>query len=393
MKHIQSLDALRGLAVLAVMAFHAFYFPFGWVGVQLFFVLSGFLITGILLRVKDNHTGLKAFLSRFFWRRTLRIWPLYFLYLGFFALMIGIFPQWIGFSPTTAQKAFNPSPLWFCNQPWPYLLTFTLNFYPHAHGAAGHLWTLAIEEQFYVVWPFLVYFLKLRTLRRLLVGLLLCGPLIRLGVGLYYFHIVRDDARSAAAIYGLTASHFDAFASGALLCVLPQFLHQWWKHRAGLVLSLQLGLTAIAGLSIAIAARARGFNSVMTLGYDIGLPIFGQYVWGYTLLNLSSAALVFYLVNAARVPRLFENRVLVYLGKISYGMYIWHVAVLYAMWHVWPDWTVHRAAPKSLLLLATYVALVVAIASLSYYGFEQFFLRLKDRVAPDHKTKVALAEA
>lgn len=76
MKHIKSLDALRGIAVLGVLAFHSSYLPFGWIGVQTFFVLSGFLITGILLKQKT--VDLKSYLARFYWRRALRIWPLYF---------------------------------------------------------------------------------------------------------------------------------------------------------------------------------------------------------------------------------------------------------------------------------------------------------------------------
>ncbi len=87
MKHFKSLDALRAFAVLAVMAHHASYLPVGWVGVQLFFVLSGFLITGILLRVKESTATFQTYLLRFFWRRTVRIWPLYFLYVGLFVFL------------------------------------------------------------------------------------------------------------------------------------------------------------------------------------------------------------------------------------------------------------------------------------------------------------------
>lgn len=92
MKHIKSLDALRGIAVLAVLAFHTEYLPCGWIGVQLFFALSGFLISGILLRVKNTSLGFKSFLSRFFWRRTLRIWPLYGLHIALFALLLWMIP-------------------------------------------------------------------------------------------------------------------------------------------------------------------------------------------------------------------------------------------------------------------------------------------------------------
>ncbi len=85
MKHLASLDALRAFAVLVVLAFHPYYLPCGWIGVQVFFVLSGFLISGILLEQKTNSLG--HYLCRFYWRRTLRVWPLYALYVGTFALV------------------------------------------------------------------------------------------------------------------------------------------------------------------------------------------------------------------------------------------------------------------------------------------------------------------
>lgn len=183
----------------------------------------------------------------------------------------------------------------------------------------------------------------------------------------------------------MTTSHLDAFAVGALLCVLPRSWSEWLKTRINAILPLQLGITALAGLLMLIATRAHSVDDWLSLGYAFTLPSFHQYVWGYTLLNLSSAALIFYLVHNARTPRFFENRALVYIGKISYGIYIWHVILLYGMWRVWPDWPIHRATPKALLLVVLYTALTVGVASASYFGFEQFFLRLKDMVAPETK--------
>lgn len=134
-------------------------------------MLSGFLITGILLRVKETGANFKTYLLRFFWRRTVRIWPLYFLYVGLFALLVSL----------SLVKLTGSGRFWF------YMVTFTFNLSGlHPHCALGQLWTLSVEEQFYVAWPFLVYLLSRRGFQRLALGIVLLGPLVRLGAGLVY---------------------------------------------------------------------------------------------------------------------------------------------------------------------------------------------------------------
>lgn len=134
--------------------------------------------------------------------------------------------------PPAEHVWLTHSPLAFGQQPWAYLLTFTLNLHPRVHYALGHLWTLSVEEQFYIAWPFIVYFLSVNNFRRVLLGLLLLSPLIRYFIGLR-LHTPADVIPTTGAIYSLTWSHLDAFASGALLCVLPAGLHDKLKARAG----------------------------------------------------------------------------------------------------------------------------------------------------------------
>src|ERR1700744_1968541 len=130
MPHIKSLDGIRAISVLTVVLFHLGLAPFGWIGVQVFFVLSGYLITGILMRAKAEASI--EYFGRFYWRRSLRIFPVYFVFLGFAAF-------------------------WFASfrDDWPWLVTYTADFArlrgTDISAPFVHLWSLAVEEQFYLI--------------------------------------------------------------------------------------------------------------------------------------------------------------------------------------------------------------------------------------------------
>lgn len=374
MRHFKSLDGFRGLAVLVVIAFHYAYLPVGWMGVQMFFVLSGFLITGILLRHKS--VDIKPYLGRFYWRRTLRIWPLYFAFLGFLAL--------------TFWKTGKP--LGFEHQ-WPYLATFTANFPQNLDSTLGHLWSLSVEEQFYLVWPFVVYLTSPAVFRRLLLVLILGGPPIRYVVGLILAPLAPDALHLAHAVYTFPLSQFDAFAVGALLSVLPQEMSDKLKPRSGAILWALLGLTALAGGGMLVATRARGWEAMLSFGYPINLPQFHQYVWGYSLLNACSSALIFHLVHRSTPSGFFENPAMVYIGRISFGVYVWHLAVLHFFWRLLPGWPGDILSLRGAVRFVLYLGALLAVASLSFWTFERFFLRLKDAFSPrreaSHQAKAA----
>jgi hypothetical protein len=150
------LDALRALCVFGVMCFHwQGILQFGWIGVQTFFVLSGFLITGILIHSKDRYDATNFFLV-FQWRRALRIFPGYF---GYILVLAGVF--WLTQQPASLPEVF------------PFLSTLSLNIarlFPwfENHQAYSHLWSLGVEAQFYLLWPLLIYFTDRRRLPVLL---------------------------------------------------------------------------------------------------------------------------------------------------------------------------------------------------------------------------------
>ena len=165
LRYVKSLDGIRGVGAVGVIAAHYGYLQCGWVVVQFFFVLSGYLITSILLAEKEH--PFRQYLGHFYWRRILRIFPVYF---GFL-LICGIF------------YLLLKQPREFL-QVLPSLLTYTYNFYlvPPGRSLSGifpHLWSLSVEEQFYLLWPLLIFALTPRGARWMVVAILISIPLLR----------------------------------------------------------------------------------------------------------------------------------------------------------------------------------------------------------------------
>jgi peptidoglycan/LPS O-acetylase OafA/YrhL len=204
-KHYPALDGLRGIAILLVVLFHNFrafnYFFFGWLGVDLFFVLSGFLITDILL----NTVGSPHFLRNFFMRRMLRIFPLYYLVLIIFFIafpLLGLYKQELQF--------YQDHQSWF----WFYLQNWLLSTDSSPRGGAlDHFWSLAIEEQFYIIWPLIILLVrKLKILAGIMLSLLLALMIARGAIWfnkvegfnyMNFFTFTRIDGMCVGCIFGL----------------------------------------------------------------------------------------------------------------------------------------------------------------------------------------------
>ena len=358
--YYKSLDGMRAIAVLMVMCIHSRLMPIGWVGVQMFFVLSGFLITGILITQTNRPFGL--FLRRFYWRRGLRIWPLYFLFLGLCAIAYAIWGI-----PESWRSA------------WIWLVTFTHNLArmsPHFVDSDyfGHFWTLCIEEQFYLVWPFLVFFIPLKHFRRFVLAVIIAGPVLRYLTAIICASYFDSPGEVQRAVHSLPTSHLDAFASGALLAVAPV---EWVRKLAPWAARIFFGVllvTILAGLAQSVVLwRHHLPPHWLALGYD-DLVYFRQSVWAYTLLNLTSAALIFCAINDTRIARVIAFRPLVYVGAISFGVYVWHLPLMRIFT---THWAANEHSMAGLARFAVYFLTTLGVASLSYYGFERYFLRMK----------------
>lgn len=368
-RHLPALDGLRGIAILLVMACHFAQPPnsghaadalgylllrFGWVGVDLFFVLSGFLITGILY---DSRGSAKCF-RIFYARRILRIVPLYYAFLTLYLASVPVlFPERGG----EAVKLWD-------GQAWYW--TYSLNFLIAQHGSwevtplwTSHIWSLALEEQFYLLWPPVVLLLSRRALPYVC-GALVCGSLF-LRIALVALGV------NAHALYVLLPTRVDTLAIGALLAVLAregEGLHALARGARKLVWPAG---ALIGSLFIATLGGDASFHpAVQTVGFTALALLFG-----------SVLVLVLTGPPAGPLARICENRSLQALGRYSYALYIFHlpitaILVERELWAVLAGlpWVAAQATFAGSALAAS-----LAMAVMSWHFFEEPILRLRRR--------------
>jgi len=284
-RRIDQLDGVRALAVSAVVIHHVFHVRLLWMGVDLFFILSGFLITGVLLERRGY--SLKEYLGYFYRRRARRILPPYILLLLATTVFFGV--VW-------ARH-------WYC-------YFFFMNFVPALGLSQPHslsvLWSLGVEEQFYFAWPFAVFFLGERALAWFAAGLVLAAPLLRwFCTPLFSNHW---------AIYVLTPFRMDLLAAGALLAILwrrrPELIKQHGQY--GPVFSLlALGLLWILARDPRFTTSSNTPESNLLI-YEMTLVIAA----GVMLWALSGKGTGILTLAPAR-----------YLGRISYTVYLIHLTV------------------------------------------------------------------
>lgn len=380
--YIKSLDGIRALALLMIMTYHAELAHFTWVSVQLFFVLSGYLITGILWKekFKPAPTGFKF--KKFLVRRSLRIFPLYFGYLFVVAISYLLFNF-----PSYFEKYF------------PYLVTYTVNYtrlLPDWQGNPlfTHLWTLSIEEQFYVLFPIIIFFCPPKFIRNLLIGVVLFSPVSRYLLGEYYKGMGLAPEVVADTVYWHTLSHVDAFCIGGIIPVMSlesKIKKPLFWLRAILITG------AVAGIVSYIFS-----NSTLPFwddfGYNHWLIDNYQHVWHYTVINAFCAALILVLVSPYSrqaipwVRKFMEHPWIVRIGKVSYGMYLFHWIILVYVFNAifQPDSYGMRVA-----LFIPYAITLYLVAELSYNLFEVHFINLKDRFfsTPEQKSAAAKSPA
>ncbi len=352
-----ALDGLRGTAILLVVFFHNFgfinYSVFGWLGVDLFFVLSGYLITDILLKTVNS----PHYLRNFYGRRILRILPLYYFSLIIFLV---IFPQ-IGI-PKNQLQFFVDHQWWL----WAYLQNWLLCFNaPKTTNFLNHLWSLSTEEQFYLIWPFLILLIrKPKYLLVLMLSILLAIMAVR---SFLWFNKVKD-----LIYYSLyTYTRIDGICIGCMVALVQRinfnFLH---KKMAIIVTSF-----AILNFIFFFLNRSNGY----------GYPYFAFI--GFT----TFAAMFGLLVNEAvtRTSRIinfiFATPILKFFGKISYGFYIFHWPV-YLISYTFLIKKISGSFQFSVFInqiicaiIATGIAVLISI--ISYYAFEMKFLKLKKHFA------------
>jgi peptidoglycan/LPS O-acetylase OafA/YrhL len=382
MKYMPQLDGLRALFVTAVFLCHCIFLDCGWIGVQAFFVLSGFLITGVLLQARQVEIGSVSYFRNFYARRALRIFPVYIAYTG--VVMLAGQMNVGGAQMGEAVRAHNAEHV-------PYLLTYTYNFFHVTAGPGSpfyaHLWSLSIEEQFYVLWPLCAWFLSRGSLLRLCVLLVLAGPLVRMGELLVWQQLPPRWGGAAKAIYFLTPSHLDAFALGALLNFRGE--NSLVGRIAAIpVRKVLLPMLLLSSSLLLAAKRAHLGMSLSSFGWPLYLSYFHAPVWGYTVLNLFFFVLI---ANAGNLA-LLNLGGLQRLGKVSYGFFIFHLPVI---WIAAQLTHINRGAydlPNLIVALGAFAATWL-LAEASYRLLESPLLRFKHRFRAEKTASFETAAA
>lgn len=352
--HYPALDGLRGIAILLVVFYHNFgftkYFFFGWLGVDLFFVLSGFLITGILLKTVNA----KGYFKKFYAKRILRIFPLYYLSLILFLIILpGIkdFPLDFSF--------YIENQWWF----WAYLQNWFLIFHNagNATTAIQHYWSLAVEEQFYLLWPFVIFFIRKP---KILLSIALLMLLAVIGTRLYLWTMQVKDFN----YYGLyTFSRIDGICIGSSLAILQYMKSTFIKKYFTAVVLLLAGMNFLFYFTNRLNQYSLPYLAIV----------------GYT----TFAVLFALLVNEATegktkiINYFLEISLLKFFGKISYGLYVFHwpvYLILYGYTEQWVQDSFNITGSNLHILVSALLTLTgILISVISFYFFEKHFLKMK----------------
>lgn len=333
--NIRHLDGIRGLAILLILARHFSdgsswerFFYLGWIGVDLFFVLSGFLITGILLDTKNERGYYRVFIIR----RVLRIFPLYYGVLIVCLLLSG-----------------HLSILDWFREHQVYFWTYTQNYLIADKGfftlPLGHFWSLAIEEQFYLVWPLVVWLCNNKKLL-IVIALLIIGAILT-----RYF--TNNPIFAAIA----TPARMDELLIGSGIAVLMK------SSKPGLQkLSPWLFLFCSAVFTVFMVVEKAWMNRGFSMNY-----------FGYTIVGLFFGSLLAYSFFNKWLRSALSLHVLVLFGKYSYGIYVFHAIIINVVRYYYPEYLQdHRLISVSLMFLLT-----LMLSYTSYHLIEKHFLKMK----------------
>ncbi len=357
---IPALDGLRGIAILLVLLLHFGQFGHGlpaptvlvdrifirlartgWMGVDLFFVLSGFLITGILTDTKGD----RRYFGQFYARRVLRIFPLYYAALALFLVVLpALLPNhWV-------LRDLQADAVWY----WTYLYNMKVaatGFQPSS--ALGHFWSLCVEEQFYLVWPFLVLYLSKKNVLIACAFAVVAALMIRLALSVTGYVVLPDV---------WTLARMDALAVGAFIAVLFRLpgglaiMRRWAPH-----------IAVAAGIPLGILLR-----------YDVALATVS-----HTLVALLFGAVLILCLSASPLTVLGKATgasVLRFFGRYSYALYVFHPPLIWfkpAFTLAFVPTVFGSQLPGYLLWLVMSIGACVVIAEISWHLIEAPFLRLK----------------
>jgi peptidoglycan/LPS O-acetylase OafA/YrhL len=373
-----ALDGLRAIAFLLVFSQHYYALPWGWAGVNIFFVLSGFLITGILVDSRNDVHRLR----KFYLRRTLRIFPLYF---GIVLLLLLLWPVmhwhwsawWLAWPLYLGNALRYISPqVWAAGSPLRLAANLWLRspLLPQITFYFGHFWSLCVEEQFYLLWPWIVF--RIRSLRSLVwfcAAAVTLTPLLR----------VATQASAPAwmlrgnLLYCTLPFQLDALLLGGLSALLWRVVSQDALLRLARLIATLAAIIAVVYLALTLHPTQIYWRE----HYHYAA---WQFTWGLSFIDLFAAAVIVCCLRPTTwIARSLGLRPLRWLGRISYGAYvfhdIFHDALAHSITALGEQHAFFMRHGDKVLFLAA-LALTLLLASLSFRYFESPFLRLKSRL-------------
>jgi peptidoglycan/LPS O-acetylase OafA/YrhL len=351
--HVPALDGIRAMAVLLVMVYHMEYLvpelhtfvKGGFLGVDIFFVLSGFLITSILLKEQDETGGIS--LWSFYLRRTLRLIPAFWLF-----LIVLYFLGDTLLPPIEAEVIYSQNNFL-------YSFFYTMNLHRASGGITGnlnHTWSLAIEEQFYIIWSLVLFkaFAEFRSRRHIAVG---TGVAILI---LVFHRAIRTYlGTSFDVLYYSTEMRIDAILIGCLASMLF-----FWK----LIPTRAFHTRTFS--RIALGATVGALLILLTISHKDRALFYGI---SSLFSVLTAIGLLWLAVNeTTRVHRILENAVLRWLGQISYGLYLWH--------YLFYEFAKAQVGSEAMQVIVA-VSCSLIVSSLSFYCLERYVLKIKSHIS------------
>jgi len=352
--HFHTFDALRFFACFKVFLHHLPIVAFPWfnvlrkgggIGVQFFFVLSGFLITYIICEEKQRTGTLN--LNHFFMRRLLRIWPLFYL-----AIFIAFITPYLLSIIHLNSSAAGYEPNWLVSalflENYKMILTHDV---PNA-SPLGVMWSLCIEEHFYIVWGLMLFFINIKALPRLIVSCLVLSVIVRI-----YF--VQNGLSTSDLL-----TNIDLFAYGAI----PAYLLV--EHKEKLLSFIRRAPLYLKQL----------FAAVLIIAVIAFSQLQGDapFVWATCILGAMFTLLIIFTLPADTRFRIKDSSVMSKLGLYTYGFYIYHTLVINLLKRVFEklQWDIDTAQWAVVFVLISFV-MSIGISAASYHLFEKQFLKLK----------------